>query len=137
MNEITFSYKTYKKTHYPIIPIEITNKRTKIKTNAYVDSGASLSVFSIKEAVRLGLDRRSGRKATITVGDGSFVTIHLHRLSVKIGHSHLKATIGFSPRLSVNLIGRKDIFEFFDITFSDKDKIVSFYPRKASIKPAD
>jgi len=49
-------------------------------------------------------------------------------LSIKIGFTNLKATIGFSDKLGIgfNLLGRRDIFSRFDVTFSDKKRIITF-----------
>jgi len=66
----------------------------------------------------------------VYIGDGSYIPVYLHKLTIRIGNVSFKATIGFSPRLGVgfNLLGRKDVFERFDITFSDAKKIISFLP---------
>jgi len=67
----------------------------------------------------------------VTVGDGGFIPVYLHKLDVKVGDIPFKATIGFSERLGVgfNLLGRKDFFTHFDITFSDKTRILTFTPK--------
>ncbi len=66
----------------------------------------------------------------MTVGDGGQIPVYLQRLLVKIGPVGFKASIGFSPRLGVgfNLIGRKDIFERFDVTFRESKREIHFYP---------
>ena len=131
-NPIVFPYKIYHGVnYYPMATIELEWKSQKIFFDAYVDSGASLSIFSIQEARRLNLDYKKGEKISITVGDGTSIPVYLHLLLVQIGTVSFKATIGFSPKLGVgfNLVGRKDFFTFFDITFSDSDKILTFTPR--------
>ena len=70
MKPIIFPYKTYKHVHYPIIPLEIQAGPIRRKTDAYVDSGASFSIFCIHEAKRLKLDYRKGEKILVTVGFG-------------------------------------------------------------------
>ena len=66
----------------------------------------------------------------VTVGDGSLIPVYFHILPVKISHVLFKATIGFSPRLGVgfNLLGRKNVFKRFDVTFSDSRRTVIFSP---------
>lgn len=66
---------------------------------AYVDSGASISIFSIHEASRLGVDYTNGEKLMVTVGDGSSIPVYLHIMPIKISHISFEATIGFSPLL--------------------------------------
>jgi len=131
MQPIVFAYKIYKGNPCPIIDFEIQGQRNRIKVEAYVDSGASISLFSPIEAERLRLNYRVGKETFIMVGDGSLIPAYLHKFPIKIGHIRLKATIGFSPRLGVgfNLLGRQDIFTRFDVTFSDSSKSVSFLPK--------
>ena len=82
---IVFPYKNYRFNACPIIPIEVGFKKTKKIVEAYVDSGSFLSIFSLQEAMRLGLHYEKGRKSFITVGDGSIIPVYVHFLSVKIG----------------------------------------------------
>ena len=130
MKRIIFPYKNYKLNACPIITIEVEYNKTKKNIDAYVDSGASFSIFSVQETIRLGLPYQKGKKLFATVGDGSSIPVYLHTLPVKIGNVSFSATIGFSPRLGIgfNLIGRKDFFTFFDITFSDSAKTITFLP---------
>lgn len=113
-----------------IIPLELKGPSGWKEIMVYVDSGASFSIFSINEANRLGIDYTKGQKLTVTVGDGSLIPVYLHRLSVKISNILFPATIGFSPRLGIgfNLLGRKDIFKRFDVTFSDSRRSIIFLP---------
>lgn len=130
MTPIIFSYKNYKLIACPIVTIEVRNSGIKKNIDAYVDSGASISIFSIQEAIRLGINYQKGKEIFITVGDGSSIPVYLHNFPVRIGEVSFRATIGFSPRLGVgfNLIGRKDFFSHFDITFSDTSKAITFLP---------
>jgi hypothetical protein len=127
---IVFPYKIYKDFPCPIIKFELSSQIKRIETEAYVDSGASVSLFSIIDAQRLKLDYTRGEETFSTVGDGGIIQIFLHKLQVKIGDVSFKATVGFSPRLGVgfNLIGRRDFFNHFDITFSDSNKTITFLP---------
>lgn len=131
-SSIKFPYRIYKGIACPIIGFEIQGPKGWIEIEAYVDSGASISVLSAKEAINLGIDFERGKTIYSTVGDGSLIPVYLHKLSVKIEDITFKATLGFSPRLGVgfNLLGRKDFFTHFDITFSDATKIITFRPRK-------
>jgi hypothetical protein len=131
MKPIKFSYKIYKGFPCPIVSFQVQTKTGWKGVDAYVDSGASVSVFSLQDAARLDISYKKGKIIYNTVGDGSLIPVYLHKLPVKIGNVSLKATIGFSPRLGVgfNLLGRKDIFSRFDVLFSDRAKTVSFLPR--------
>ena len=128
MRFVSFPYKTYRGTPCPIITFGLKGPRDWIQTEAYVDSGAFLSILSVNEAAGLGLDYRKGKETLVTVGDGSLIPVYVHRLPIHIGSVELTARIGFSPRLGIgfNLLGRQDIFTRFDVTFSDSRQRVLF-----------
>jgi hypothetical protein len=132
MNQpIIFPYKMYKNMPCPIIKFSLCAQKKWIDVESYVDSGASVSLFSIIDAQRLGLDYRTGKRTYSMVGDGNLIPVYLHKLQAKLGNKAFKAAIGFSPSLGVgfNLMGRRDFFSQFDITFSDASRTITFTPR--------
>ena len=110
----------------PIINIEIWTGGRWVNCEAYVDSGATYSIFHKDIAELLGLNYRKGRKILVKVGDGGLIPVYLHKLPVKLADVKIKATVGFSESLGVgfNLLGRMDFFNKFRICFNDKIKIV-------------
>jgi hypothetical protein len=128
---IELPYKIYRGKAYPIIDIEMQNIKNKlwIPMEVYVDSGASFSIFTIKDALRLGIDYQSGKQVSSTVGDGSVIPVYLHKLNIKIGEATIKELVGFSPRLGIgfNLLGQ-NIFDHFLVTFNNPGKTISFIP---------
>lgn len=127
-HSVKFPYKTYRDIPSPIIPLSI----CEIEVEAYVDSGAFCSIFSLQEAELIGIDYTKGRQEGVTVGDGNIIPVYYHRLPITIGSHSFKANIGFSPKLNVglNLLGRKDIFEHFIVAFDDAKKTITFIPHK-------
>jgi len=107
-----------------MIPITIFEK----KVWAYVDSGAMFSIFHSRIADRLELDIKKGYLQMIVVGDGSYIPTYFFELTLHIGEFEVVAPIGFSDRLGVgfNLLGRKGIFDQFQVCFNDKIRKVSF-----------
>jgi predicted aspartyl protease len=97
-----------------------------ITVAAYIDTGATYSIFLPQVAQQLGLDYRSGRLTHVRVGDGKLMPVYLHRLTVHIGHFSFLATVGFSDKLGVgfNLLGRQDVFENLAFTFNDKHEFL-------------
>lgn len=130
MRSITFPYVTHQEIPCPIIPLGIRGSNGWHRILAYVDSGASYSIFSQRLAEEMELRRGQGRAIYVTVGDGSAIPVALYRLPMQIGSHQFLATIGFSPRLGVgfNLLGRQDIFTHFDVTFSDTRRTITFRP---------
>lgn len=129
MRVIEFSYTLYKGLSVPIVPVQIRSRNDWFELWAFVDSGATYSIFGAREAADMGLDLTNALRRMIVVGDGSFIPVSFVRLPVRIGEIELEAEIGFSERLGVgfNLLGRKDVFNAFRICFSDEEKTVSFH----------
>ena len=80
------------------------------------------------DAHRIGIDWERGKPQMIVVGDGSFIPVYLHDLSIQIGDWEVIAPIGFSERLGVgfNILGRKGIFDQFQVCFNDHIRKVTF-----------
>lgn len=128
MRVVKFPYQKYGFIKSPIIPIEIYNGKNWRNVWVYVDSGAFNSILHAKEAVRLGVDYRQGRIIYNTAADGGAIPVYLHKMPIKIGSIKIIASIGFSEKLGINfnLLGRKDIFNQFNITFRDQQNEIIF-----------
>lgn len=105
----------------PIVPVEIRGLIW-ISFEAYIDTGASCSIFHTDRAEVLGLNYRKGKKFYVKVGDGGLIPVYLHVLPVRFSGIEFKAPIGFSKELGVgfNLLGRAGFFEKFRICFNDR-----------------
>ena len=106
----------------PIVPVEVND----IEFYAFVDSGASFSIFHSDITEMLELKIENGEKILVTVGDGSLIPVYIHELKVKFAGKEFAARIGFSKKLGIgfDIVGRKDFFENFKICFDEKNKIV-------------
>ena len=133
MHFIEFEYSTYKGLKVPLIPVELKGTNGWHELWAFVDSGATYSILEAKEAELLGIDILAGKKMMIVVGDGSFIPVYFHTITMKIGDIEFQSEVGFSERLGVgfNLLGRKGIFEVFKVCFSDRENKVSFIKEEA------
>lgn len=114
----------------PIIPLKLWGREGWIDFEAYIDSGASYSIFNVDRAEILGVNYTLGRIIHLTVGDGGLLGVYLHTLRVAIGDEEFRAEIGFSPQLGVafNLLGRKSFFDRFRICFDDHHRFVELTP---------
>lgn len=129
MYSIVFPYKQINRRYMPIIPIFLYGSSSVISVEAYVDSGATFSVFNIEVAKELRLNLRNAREQYLVVGDGGLIPSKLIKISVQIGNEKFISDIAFSERLNIgfNLIGRQGIFEHFDeVVFKEKTKEVLF-----------
>ncbi|OIN96204.1 hypothetical protein AUJ66_07145 [Candidatus Desantisbacteria bacterium CG1_02_38_46] len=122
-----FPYLEVSKDNFvPIITFEICAGQRWIRLEAYIDSGATYSIFHVDTAGLLDIDYQEGKKILITVGDGGVIPVYLHKLPVRFAGLEFDAIVGFSKSLGVgfNLLGRAGFFEKFRICFNDRDKIV-------------
>ena len=110
----------------PIINLEIWTGGRWVVCEAYIDSGATYSIFHTDVAELLGLSYRKGRRMFVKVGDGGLISVYLHRLPVRFADIKFNAPIGFSESLGVgfNLLGRVGFFDRFRICFDDKNRVV-------------
>jgi hypothetical protein len=99
-----------------------------------VDSGAAYSVFGAEDGIAIGLDLTKGLRRYVVVGDGGLLSAAFFRLSELIGDVEFQAEIGFAEKLGIgfNLLGRKDVFEKFQVCFSDANRVLSFHYDEAS-----
>lgn len=120
-----YPYIPFKNRCLPIIPLELKGSDW-VEFNAYVDSGASYSVFHSDIAEILEHSYEQGEKTYITVGDGSLITVFKHQLPVRINEQEFIASIGFSKNLGIgfNILGRESFFDRFIFCFDDKNKVL-------------
>ena len=129
MHSVIFQYKQINKRYMPIIPVILYGPNKPLSIEAYVDSGATLSVFSYEIAKELNLNLKDTRTVYLVVGDGGFIPSKLIKIPVQIGNNKFICDVTFSERLGIgfNLIGRRGIFEHFnEVAFNEKAKEVSF-----------
>lgn len=121
MSVVEFTYTKYRDMMVPMIPIKLKGREQWFEFWAFVDSGATYSIFASKEAEGLGIEIRRGKRTMVVVGDGSYIPVYLFKIAVTIGEIEFMAEIGFSERLGVgfNLLGRRDFFDIFRVCFSD------------------
>ena len=110
----------------PMIPITLRDHKVWV----YVDSGAAFSMINAAEAMDMdmAINWSAGRRQMVVVGDGSFIPVYLHNLSIHIGDWHIQAPIGFSERLGIecNVLGRTGVFNQFQVCFNDHTRRVTF-----------
>jgi hypothetical protein len=124
MSLIEFPYTVHKGYLLPIIPITVLSHWVWV----FVDSGAAFTILSTEDTGRMGIDWEKGRRQMVVVGDGSFIPTYIHDLTLRIGDFEITAPIGFSERLGVgfNILGRKGIFDQFQVCFNDHIRKVTF-----------
>ena len=124
---IEFDYRYEKGSYYPIIELVLEHKGKKIRTDAIVDSGASISIFKSDIAKVIGINLKDGEKR-IFQGASAKLIGYVHLLTMLINEHKIACKVAFSDDLqtSFNLLGRETIFDKFLITFDEKDKKILF-----------
>jgi hypothetical protein len=129
-----FDYSVFRDAKAPVIPVEIWGKGRWHNLWAYVDSGASFSVFHLYEAKRLGVHLARCKKFFMVVAGDSRIPVYLTELTMRVGNNRFKAEVGFCRALggAFNLLGRQGVFDRFAVTFDDKNETVTFARSKRS-----
>lgn len=120
---VEFSYRYEKGSYYPIIEFILENNNQKIRADAVVDSGASISIFKADIAKAVGIDLRKGEKR-IFQGASAKLVGYVHEVTLTIDKYRFKCKVAFSEDLqtSFNLLGRESIFDKFLLTLNEKEK---------------
>ncbi len=116
----------------PIIPIRVRGRRRWHTIDVYVDSGAFCSILRPEEARRLGAEELVAQPVKIATSGGRTMALKLYRLAAKIGTWRGVVTFGVPQGFDIefNLLGRKDVFEQFIISFDEAAATVTFRPRR-------
>lgn len=107
----------------PMVPVYI--PKVDFSVEALVDSGANISIFHPDLAFRLKLKINKGEPIDLT-GVGGQIKAYIHPLELEIGSLSFVAKVAFSEefKVSLNILGRQDVFEQFRITFDEKKRQV-------------
>lgn len=93
----------------------------------YIDSGADISLFTRNDAEYLGLQLNQGEYYPIIGVGRLLIPAYLHMIKMKIGESVLDVKAAFADSDEVpRLLGRKNVFSNFKITFCEQDLEIIF-----------
>lgn len=131
---IRVPYRRYREGMAPIIPLKVRAGKRWRTILTYVDSGAAYSILTVKEARRLGLLKIKARRVAVTTSSGRTQSISLHRLWVKLEEHRFSVTFGVPRGFDVdfNLLGRRDLFRRYVVSFDDTHGFVTFSSHRRS-----
>ena len=120
----------------PIVYLQVWTGNRWLYLQAYVDSGASWSVFHFDVAQLLGIKLRQAKRRYIALGNGSVLPIYLHRIKVRFAGAEFTVPAGFSDSLRVgfNLLGRAGFFDRFTMSFNDRARVLTVTRLSRSIR---
>mgnify|MGYP001565710753 CR=1 FL=1 len=127
-HRVEFPYLKDAAGHYaPIVYLQIWTGNRWLYLQAYVDSGASWTIFHADVAQLLGLKLSRMARRYLALGNGSVIPIFLHRVRVRFAGLEFTVPAGFSDALKVgfNLMGRAGFFDRFLVCFNDRTRLLT------------
>ncbi len=108
----------------PIVYLKVWTGNRWLYLQAYVDSGASWSVFHVDVAKLLGINLNKAKRRYVALGNGSVLPIYLQRIKVRFAGVEFTVPAGFSDALHMgfNLMGRAGFFNRFSMSFNDRTR---------------
>lgn len=96
-----------------------------------IDSGAGVTLISKADAFLLGIDysKLPGKEVRVEVANLTFIHAKQIRLTLTIEGQDFSIPVMIAKEEVERLLGRKGIFENFDITFKELEKEVIFKKR--------
>lgn len=128
LRRVEFPYLKDAHGHYaPIVYLQVWTGNRWLYLQAYVDSGASWSIFHVDVAELLGIKLTHTKKRYMALGNGSVLPIHLQHIKVRFAGMEFLAPAGFSDALRVgfNLLGRAGFFDRFLMCFNDRKRTLT------------
>ena len=111
----------------PIVYLQAWTGNRWLYLQAYVDSGASWSVFHLDVAQLLNVKLNQAKRRYVTLGNGSVLPIYLQQIKVRFAGAEFMVPAGFSDalRMGFNLMGRAGFFNRFSMCFNDRAKLLT------------
>ena len=121
--------------HAPIVYLQVWSGNRWLYLQAYVDAGASWTVFHSDVAQLLGMKLSGASRRYMALGNGSVIPMYLHRIRVRFAGQEFTVPAGFSDALKVgfNLMGRAGFFNRFVMCFNDRARLLTATPLRRTL----
>ena len=111
----------------PIIPVAVLTMYGYQKFDFLVDTGADCSMMPKSVAQDLGIKLSSLPVMHFRGIEGKGISVYLTKITIKITNIPVKITCTLSSNeQSPFILGRKDIFNKFNIFFDNRSKVIAF-----------
>jgi hypothetical protein len=112
----------------PVAEIHIKDKNNIWRAiTMYIDSGADISILKKSHGELFGHNVEKGRKIKLKGVGKDEITAYLHTMDMLIGAHEVKIEAAIAENDDVpHILGRKDVFNHFEIQFKNKDKATHF-----------
>jgi hypothetical protein len=128
LRQVEFPYMKDAHGRYaPIVYLQVWTGNRWLYLQAYVDSGASWSVFHVDVAQLLGIKLKQAKRRYVSLGNGSVLPVYFHHIKVRFAGREFLAPAGFSDalRMGFNLMGRAGFFDRFLMCFNDRARLLT------------
>jgi hypothetical protein len=85
MTKMRFPYLRVRSSWQPMIPMGVRLGNQWKRVEAYIDSGATYTIFRPRITSGTDFDYRTANPVSLQVGNGDLIRVHLHELEVQIG----------------------------------------------------
>ena len=111
----------------PIVYLQVWTGNRWLYLQAYVDSGASWSVFHVDVAQLLGIKLKTAKRRYVSLSNGNVLPVYLAQIRVRFAGSEFTVPAGFSDALHMgfNLMGRAGFFSRFSMCFNDRARLLT------------
>lgn len=112
----------------PVAELHIKDKSNVWRAiNMYVDSGADISIIRRDFGELFGHDVKKGRKIELKGIGEAIVIAYIHKMDLLVGKHEIKVEIAIAENDKVpNVLGRKIIFDIFEIQFKNIKQCTQF-----------
>jgi len=134
---VEFPYLKDASGHYaPIVYLQVRASNRWLYLQAYVDSGASWTIFHADVAQLLGIRLSRVKRRYMALSNGSVIPIHLCRVRVRFAGMEFTVPAGFSDALKIgfNVLGRAGFFDRFVMCFHDRARLLSVTPARRIVR---
>ena len=113
----------------PIADVILESGRSKMETAMYIDSGADITMIPLGVGKALGLKQKPNDEILEIKGvSGSGVPYILKKTILRLNGRKLNIRLAWALIEEVPLLlGRLDIFRKFEITFDEKQELITFH----------
>ena len=122
--------KRWSSTYRPVVPITLQSKKTHLRSQALIDSGADECIFSGEIASALGFRLQKG-KLRLFGGIGGSAVGYLHWTMIQVGNCRIRCPIYYSDEwnhLEFGLLGQAGFLSHFKITLDHHAKQITLVP---------
>lgn len=93
----------------------------------YVDSGADVSIMQSSFGELFGHTVKKGRRIRLKGVGKEEICAYVHKMDLLIGSHEIRTDVAIGENDDVpNILGRKDIFNLFEVQFKNKEEATRF-----------